>query len=136
MFLASHQTHTLPETQLIESPDTTSELESGWNCTSITGIHHYLEQQYASRATVYNAGPGLGITSFVYDYLSGITTVTTGNTASGVLAGKVLKFVGADQPHTTVTSESLRSLVSTTFTTTTVNDRHYVAGHRLYHSVL
>ena len=34
---------------------------------------------------------------FVYDYLSGIATVGTGNTASGVLAGNVLKFVGADQ---------------------------------------
>ena len=77
---------------------TAREIQVG-SATSITGIGGTsgIGATVCARATVYNAGPGLGITSFVYDYLSGIATVGTGNTASGVLSGNVLKFVGADQ---------------------------------------
>ena len=77
---------------------TAREIQVG-TATSITGIGGTsgIGATACARATVYNAGPGLGITSFVYDYLSGIATVGTGDTASGVLAGNVLKFVGADQ---------------------------------------
>ena len=43
---------------------------------------------------MFNAGPGIGITYFVYDYLSGIATVGSGNTAHGVAVGNVLNFTG------------------------------------------
>ena len=43
----------------------------------------------------FNAGPGIGITYFSYDYLSGIATVGSGVTAHGLTVGNVLSFVGS-----------------------------------------
>ncbi len=48
-----------------------------------------------ARAIAYNAGPGIGITYFSYDYLSGIATVGSGATAHGLSVGNVLSFVGS-----------------------------------------
>ena len=48
-----------------------------------------------ARAMVFNAGPGIGITYFSYDYLSGIATVGSGVTAHGLSVGNVLSFVGS-----------------------------------------
>ena len=50
-------------------------------------------EQVCERAMMFNAGPGIGITYFVYDYLSGIATVGSGNTAM-VAVGNVLNFTG------------------------------------------
>ena len=48
-----------------------------------------------ARAMVFNAGPGIGITYFSYDYTSGIATVGSGVTAHGLSVGNVLSFVGS-----------------------------------------
>ena len=63
---------------------------SGIGAASTTGIG----ATACARAMMFNAGPGIGITYFVYDYLSGIATVGSGNTAHGVAVGNVLNFTG------------------------------------------
>ena len=63
---------------------------TGVGAASTTGIGATV----CERAIMVNAGPGIGITYFVYDYLSGIATVGSGNTAHGVAVGNVLNFTG------------------------------------------
>ena len=63
---------------------------SGIGVASTTGIGATV----CARAMLFNAGPGIGITSFEYDYLSGIATVGSGNTAHGAAVGNVLNFTG------------------------------------------
>ena len=65
--------------------------------SSITGIGGTLGigATVCARAIVQNAGPGIGITYFSYDYTSGIATVGSGVTAHGLSVGNVLSFVGS-----------------------------------------
>jgi len=69
--------------------------------SSITGIGGTLGigATVCERAIVHNAGPGIGVTYFVYDKTAGIATVGSGITAHGLSVGNVLSFVGADQSY-------------------------------------
>ena len=79
---------------------------------------------------LYRSGPSVSIASTHFDITTGITTITT-STPHGLRKGSKFRVVDTNSNNI---GEYLVSTIAgiTTFTTTTVSDINYAAGHKIY----